>query len=188
MQQAFLDDILARLERTGLIYAVTGSVASNFWGLPRTTHDVDIVVVLAASSVPAIVAAFADKYYVSESGVRDAVLQSSMFNVIDAASNLKADLWVAAGEPFTQSMLARRRQVELVPGRQAFVGTPEDVLLHKLVWHTITPSERQLGDAAGIAAVQAGNLDLDYLRDWAARQGTSTLLEDVLQGKYLKKT
>ena len=62
------------------------------------------------------------------------------------------------------------------------------VLLHKLVWHTITPSERQLADAAGIAAVQAGKLDLAYLREWSARQSTSALLEDVLQGKYLKQT
>jgi hypothetical protein len=75
-----------------------------------------------------------------------------------------------------------------VPGREAYVGSAEDVLLHKLVWHTITPSERQLADAAGIAAVQAGKLDLVYLREWAARQGTGDLLEAVLQGKYLKTT
>jgi hypothetical protein len=68
------------------------------------------------------------------------------------------------------------------------VGSPEDVLLHKLVWNKITPSERQLADAAGIAAVQVGNLDLEYLRTWAARQSTLETLEAVLQGKSLKGT
>jgi hypothetical protein len=36
--------------------------------------------------------------------------------------------------------------------------------------------------------VQAGDLDLAYMRGWAARQGTSALLEEVLAGKYLKAT
>jgi hypothetical protein len=188
LEQEFLKDVIARLETTGVTYALTGSIASNFWGIPRTTHDVDVVVVLDTAAVPAVVAAFADRYYVSEPAVRDAVAQHSMFNVIDFTKSLKADLWVTGNQPFNQSMLARRCRVEIVPGQEAHVGSAEDVLLHKLVWHTITPSERQLGDAAGIAAVQAGRLDLDYMRTWADRQGTRELLEDVLQGKYLKPT
>jgi hypothetical protein len=188
LQQEFVKDILARLERAGVVYAVTGSIASNLWGTPRTTHDVDIVVVLTAADVERMVAAFGDAYYLSEAAVREAVLQGPMFNVIDSASGLKADFWVAKGDPFNQSMLSRRRRLEIVPGQQAFVGTPEDVLLHKLVWNQITPSDRQLSDAAGIATVQAGSLDLEYMRKWAAKQGTSRELEEILAGKYLKET
>ena len=188
MEQEFLKDIIARLEQTGVSYAITGSVASNLWGTPRTTHDVDVVVVLSKADVERIVTAFSARYYVSDIAVKDAVARSSMFNVIDFTKSLKADMWVTQADPFNQSMLSRRRRVEIVPGQEAYVGTPEDVLLHKLVWHTITPSERQLADAAGVAAVQAGSLDLDYMRTWAVRQGTSELLEEVLQGKYLKKT
>jgi hypothetical protein len=188
LEQEFLKDVVARLEKIGVDYAVTGSIASNFWGIPRTTHDVDIVVVLVAADAERIAAAFADRYYVSEQAVKDAVSRLSMFNVIDSSSNLKVDLWVTKDDPFNKNMLQRRRREELVPGQQAWVGTPEDVLLHKLVWHTITPSERQLADAAGIAAVQVGNLDLGYLRTWAGRQGTAALLDEVLAGKYLKKT
>ena len=85
-------------------------------------------------------------------------------------------------------MLNRRRREELVKGQLTYIGSPEDVLLHKLVWHKITPSDRQLADAAGIASVQQGKLDLPYMRHWAAQQSTSDLLEEVLQGKYLKLT
>ena len=111
-----------------------------------------------------------------------------MFNIIDAGSNFKADLWVSANDPFSQSMLARRRRSEILSGIEAFLGSPEDVLLHKLVWNTITPSDRQLGDAAGIVAVQGDKLDVNYLRGWAARQGTRHVLEELLAGKYLKET
>ena len=188
MQQEFIRDVVARLERSGVTYAITGSMASSIWGTPRTTHDIDIVLVMTAADAGPLIAAFADRYYLSEPAVREAVRTASMFNIIDSAAGLKADLWVTRDDPFNRSMLARRCRLEVVPGQPAWVGTAEDILLHKLVWHTITPSERQLGDAAGIAVVQAGSLDLQYLRDWAERQGTSQLLEEVLQGKHRKQT
>lgn len=188
MEPAFLEDVIDRLERLGLAYAVTGSIASNLWGTPRLTHDVDIVVVLPDADVARVVAAFADDYYVSEAAARDAARRSAMFNIVDTGRNVKADIWTTRDDPFNQSTLSRRRRVEILPGREAYVATPEDVLLHKLVWHQITPSDRQLGDAAGIAAVQAGNLDLAYMRGWASRQGTAGLLEEILAGKYLKAT
>jgi hypothetical protein len=188
LEQAFLSDIVARLEQAGVKYVLTGSVVSSLWGTPRSTHDVDIVVDLEAKAVRSIVAAFADRYYVSEPAIRDAIARHGMFNIVDSSAGVKADLWVAGQDPFDEELIKRRRQVQIAPGREAFVATPEDVLLHKLVWHTITPSERQLSDAAGIAAVQAGKLDLAYLNGWASKQGTSGLLADVLQGKHLKKT
>jgi hypothetical protein len=189
LQQEFLKTFLERLETAVATYAVTGSVASNYWGIPRLTHDVDVLVILSAPQIPQVNAAFAaERYYFNESAVRETLQSGGMFNVIDTQTGNKADLWVSTGDAFSQSMLARRKRVELIAGFHAFVATPEDVLLHKLVWHTITPSERQLADAAGIAAVQAGNLDLVYLREWAAKQDTTELLEDALQGKGLKST
>jgi hypothetical protein len=188
LQREFLEKIFPVLEQTTAAYAVTGSIASNYWGIPRFTHDLDIVVVLDAAQAREIAAAFPDPYYVSAEAAAQAVVSRSMFNVIDTGSSFKADIWVSAGDPFNQSMLSRRLRVPIVSGLEAYVGSPEDVLLHKLVWHKITPSERQLADAAGIVTVQAGNLDLAYLRDWAARQSTADLLEEVLQGKYLKPT
>jgi hypothetical protein len=189
LQQEFLRTFLEHLVAAGTTYAVTGSVASNFWGIPRLTHDVDVLVLLSAAQIPRVIAAFSpERYYLSESAVRDAVGSRKMFKVIDAPTGDKADLWVSSGDPFSQSVLARRQRVELMPKLPAFIASAEDVLLHKLVWHTITPSERQRADAAGIAAVQAGKLDLAYLREWSAKQGTTEVLEDVLQGKGLKNT
>jgi len=61
------------------------------------------------------------------------------------------------------------------------------VLLHKLYWNGITPSGRQLGDAAGIAAVQKDVLDLNYLRRWAGELGVNGTLEELLAGKIRPK-
>ena len=188
MEQEFLKEIVARLESMGVPYAITGSIASNVWGTPRTTHDVDILVVLTGADIIPFVKAFSSSYYVSEPAVTEAVLRGTMFNVLDPSKGVKADFWLTPGDPFSGSMLIRRRRIEIVPGQEAYVGSPEDVLLHKLVWNQLNPSSRQLNDAAGIAAVQAGQLDLVYLREWANRQGTAEMLEQILQGKFLKRT
>jgi len=91
LEQAFLKDVLDRLEETGIPYAVTGSIASNLWGTPRTTHDVDIVIVLLAGDVLRLTSAFATGYYISEPAVTEAAARKSMFNVVDFNSGLKAD-------------------------------------------------------------------------------------------------
>ena len=43
-ERELLVDCLRRLNRTELAYLLTGSMASNYWGIPRTTHDLDFVI------------------------------------------------------------------------------------------------------------------------------------------------
>jgi len=62
------------------------------------------------------------------------------------------------------------------------------VVLHKLFWDRITPSDRQVGDAAGVVAVQGSVLDRDYLRKWAGELGVAEKLEDLLSGRIRPKT
>ncbi|PIU57480.1 MAG: hypothetical protein COS88_00970 [Chloroflexi bacterium CG07_land_8_20_14_0_80_51_10] len=189
MQQLdFTKSIIYRLEQVGIAYAITGSIASSFYGMPRLTHDVDIVVALSEDQVNSVIAAFSPDYYVSEEGVRDALIHTSMFNIIAASTGLKADCWILPADEFSQSLFARRQHLELAEGFKGYIATAEDVLLHKLLWYKSIPSERQLGDAAGIAAVQKGNLDLGYLKHWARKLSTAELLEQILQGRGLKAT
>ena len=83
-------------------------------------------------------------------------------------------------------MLRRRVQVTLF-GEPAWISTAEDVTLHKLVWNRLSPSNRQLGDAAGIVAVQAEALDTGYMRQWAQELNVSGELEQLLTGEIRPK-
>jgi hypothetical protein len=65
--------------------------------------------------------------------------------------------------------------------------TAEDVILHKLYWNRITPSDRQLGDVAGVVHVQRGKLNEAYLRHWASELGLSSELETALSGALKPK-
>jgi hypothetical protein len=181
-----LVDCLGRLNRGNLDYLLTGSMASNFWGIPRTTHDLDFVIQLPPSSISKMVEAFSGDFFLDEAAVRAAYQPPYQFNAIDTRSTFKVDFWLLRPVPFEREMFARRMQKTLF-GENAWIGTAEDVLLHKLYWSQITPSNRQLGDAAGIALVQKDFLDLTYLRQWANELGVISTLEDILSGKIKPK-
>src|SRR5580658_1335185 len=185
-ERELLIDCLRRLNRSGVTYYLTGSMASNYWGIPRTTHDLDFVVQLPMSAVPRILQEFSGDFYIEEAAVRAAHQPPHQFNAIDTRSALKVDFWLPKPEPFDQEMFRRRMRVTLF-GEAAWIATAEDVILHKLLWHRISPSDRQLGDAAGVVAVQSDGLDKNYLRQWALELNLASDLERLLSGEFKPK-
>jgi hypothetical protein len=181
-QRELLVDCLHPLNRTGVVYYLTGSMASNYWGIPRTTHYLDFVVPFPATAVCLIFQEFNGDFYIEEAAVRAVYDPPHQFNAIDTRSALKVDFWLAGSEPFDQEMLRRCVQATLF-GESAWISTAEDVIL----WNRISPSDRQLGDAAGIVAVQAAALDNDYLRRWAGELHLSDELKRLLTGEIKPK-
>jgi hypothetical protein len=185
-ERELLVDCLRRLNRAGVTYYLTGSMASNYWGIPRSTHDLDFVVQMPLSAVPRIIHEFSAEFYIEEAAVRAAYEPPYQFNAIDIRSALKVDFWLAQPHPFDEEMLRRRLPVTLF-GEPAWIATAEDVVLHKLFCNRITPSDRQLGDAAGVVAVQADSLDKNYLRHWAQALNVAPELERLLSGEIRPK-
>ena len=185
-ERELLVDCLRRLNRSGVTYYLTGSMASNYWGIPRTTHDLDFVIQLPPSAVAKIVSAFSPDYFIDEAAVRAAYQVPHQFNAIDTRSALKVDFWLPKPEPFDREMLRRRVRVTLF-GVPSWIATAEDVILHKLIWNRITPSGRQLGDAAGVVAVQADALDKNYLKQWAQELKLVDDLKKLLNGEIKPK-
>ena len=186
-EQELLLDCVRRLNRNKVCYMLTGSMASNAWGIPRTTHDLDFVIQLLPSQTGAFVNAFAGPdYFVDEQAIRAAFQAPFQFNVIHIPSALKADFWMLKSEKFEQMMFNRRIETTWL-GERIWIATAEDVILHKLYWNGITPSERQLSDAAGVLAVQAEKLDVAYLKQWADELHVTAELEDLFAGRIRPK-
>jgi hypothetical protein len=186
-EQELLLDCVRRLNTSGIVYMLTGSMASNAWGIPRTTHDLDFVIQLPPRQIPALVGAFASTdYYIDEASVHAAYKPPHQFNVIHVPSALKADFWLLRPVPFERTMFGRRIK-DVWFGETIWLATAEDIILHKLYWNGITPSDRQLGDVAGVIHVQHGKLDEAYLRHWAAELGLTAGLEAALSGALKPK-
>lgn len=84
MEQSELLRMVVRvLEELGLPYLVTGSTATIFYGEPRFTADIDVVVRLPESRISELVDAFAgDAFYLDEESIRQAVSRRGQFNII----------------------------------------------------------------------------------------------------------
>src|SRR5438552_11481432 len=112
-EQELLVDCLRRLNRAEITYYLTGSMASNYWGIPRTTHDLDFVIQLPPSAIGKIVGAFVSDYFIDQAAVRAAFQAPYQFNAIDNRSALKVDFWLSRPAPFDREMWRRRASVRL---------------------------------------------------------------------------
>ena len=169
-EQEILEKVLDVLDRLRLPYMIVGSMAVNFYGQPRYTHDLDLVVELAAGHVPALVAAFGPDYYLSEEGIRRALLTGTSFNLIHPASGFKVDFWLKKAGAFDQLQFDRRRPAAFL-GRQAQLASPEDLVLTKLDWFRRFESEKHWKDAETVYWAQRSRLDASYLDAWAPKLG-----------------
>jgi hypothetical protein len=102
-EQELAIDAIRRLNRSGIAYLLTGAMASNYWGIPRTTHDLDFVVQLPVEFIPNLLHEFHDDFYLDEHAVRAALTPPYQFNAVDTRSAFKIDFWTLRSEPFEMS-------------------------------------------------------------------------------------
>ena len=142
-----LQDAVARLERAGIAYMLTGSTALSYYAEPRMTRDVDLVVELAQRDPKSVVAIFAPDYYVSEDDVERAIAGRTMFNVLHLAKVVKLDFIVRKDTPYRHREFERRSRVRL-PGFEAWIVSREDFMRPDPTGvegsHDTTPEFRQL--------------------------------------------
>ncbi len=177
-EQELLKDCLVRLGQSGISYMLVGSMAGNYWGIPRSTHDIDFVIEYEAEDVAKIVELFDGDFFIQQSSVQMALNPPYQFNALDNRSALKVDFFRLAGDDYELERFKRKRQIQLLDVI-AFIAAPEDIVLHKLRWYSINPSDRQLTDAAGIISVSGTAMDEGYLRLWAEKIKVADLLKRV---------
>jgi hypothetical protein len=173
--------VIEALEELNTPYLIGGSYASSAHGIARATMDIDILASIPAKYAGAFAARLEPEFYADEHAIRDAIMTKRSFNVIHLDTGFKVDVFVSKRDPFDLTQLERRRLriISRDPERSAYLASPEDTILSKLRWYRQTDekSERQWSDVLGIMSVKAGELDLDYLKQWARDLNVSDLLE-----------
>ncbi len=184
-EEEVLNDILSRLEEHRIEYMVTGSHASNVYGLHRATNDADIVITTSEKPLTSFVQSLQSMYYADEFSALDALRTQFMFNVVHLESGFKIDFIVLKRSPYDAEAFARRVKKRLMTNDRWFTSA-EDSILSKLVWHHAGGSERQLEDAMNVAKAQHATLNRAYLRKWATQLGVDEQLDRMLQSLDLE--
>jgi hypothetical protein len=162
------------LEACGIPFLLSGSFASNYYGIPRSTRDADFVLQSERAVGPDFAEQLGEDFllepqlsFETNTGTFRQVLRHKQ-------KTFKVELFLLSQDAHDQARFARRRAVQLF-GRQVWLPSPEDVLITKLRW----ARGKDKDDARDVMAVQKDKLDWPYVEVWCRRQGTLPLMEEI---------
>lgn len=174
-------DVIGRLEANHLPYMVVGSIASIVYGEPRLTKDMDLVIDIAALDLKKLNGLFplSEFYCPPEEVLSDECVRRGQFNIIHHTSGLKVDFIFRKNTPHGKTEFSRKRRIELWLDFEAFVATPEDVIIKKLDFFREGGSQKHLFDIKGIL-IQT-EVDVAYLNEWVDKLGLQSQWEVAKQ-------
>ena len=166
-EQEVLKIVVSRLEGAGIQYMVTGSIAANFYTIPRMTRDIDMVIEFEGRNPETFFTLFSKDFYIDFEAVKNAVMGDGMFNIIHREGVVKVDLIVRKKEKYRKVEFERRKRLQM-EGFSLYVVSPEDLILSKLYWAKDSLSEMQIKDVQNLMKTNT-ELDWPYLQLWVER-------------------
>lgn len=157
-------------------YHLTGGLACSYYGEPRLTQDVDVVLKAPLEDVRELLASFAGReYYVDVEVALSACVAGRMFQILDQRSFVKIDFHVGEAVP---GELSRSLEIELFPGLQVKMVSKTDAILSKLLWIQ-KGSIKSRHDVIGMLREQDQPYDRDRLEAQARELGVLRLLTEL---------
>jgi hypothetical protein len=182
----FLKLVLEALEAAGVDYLIGGAIAEWAWGEPRATQDLDFVINLPIKAVNKLSKELEKRHMLVPTEIMlDRMMEDRAdipINAIHMYTGLKADLYlVRAGDELRQSAFQRRRKVDYGPliGR-VYIHSPEDLILYKLIYLSISGQPKHSRDIAAILHARKEELDFGYIDEWVMRLGLGSVWREIL--------
>jgi hypothetical protein len=156
-----------KLEAANWQYFVTGSVASIFYGEPRMTHDIDVILHLANKDVKDFEQNFplSDFYCPPEEIINIEIMRRPYghFNLIHHETGFKADIYSEGTDPLHQWAFLKRRRISFSHNQQLWLAPPEYLILRKLEFFREGGSDKHLNDIRGMMPYIQKELDMEFL-------------------------
>lgn len=156
--------VTERLEQCDLKYFISGSMAANYYTVPRMTRDIDIIIELQRPLVKSFIEKFENDFYVEEQAIQEEVSRRGMFNLIHKEYAFKVDFIIRKETEFQTASFKRRRKV-IFGNCNVWIISLEDLIISKLLWARDSFSELQLRDVKNLL-LGSKNLDNAYLEQW----------------------
>jgi len=180
----FLAPVLVPLERCQLPYMITGGAAATIYGEPRVTLDVDLVLELKPSTIQSLIKEFPEEeFYVPPPEVLQMEAERETrghFNIIHMGSGLRADCYTSGRDLLQSWGLRNRRRIEL-SGLQAWIASPEFVILRKMEYFKEGGSPKHLRDIRRMLVLSDSRIDRKIIVGWGEKLGVSEIWKLVLE-------
>lgn len=170
------------LNRAGMRYVIGGSVAAMFYGEPRFTRDVDVMVFLNEASIRKLPEIFpAGEFYLPPGeAITAEVARASrgQFNIIHLDTTFKADIYPTGRDEFNAWAFRNKRTVAY-EGETLVLAPPEYVIVRKLEYFRAGGSDKHLRDIRGMLNISGEQINQADLQEWIQRQGVNAEWEKV---------
>lgn len=154
----------------------TGAIASSYYGVPRTTMDVDIIVTVSEMDHNVLVSALREiRLNVSVPDFQNAL--ESGYKIVSADDQLT---------PFTVDFILLDSSLEKIPctlfDEPTFLQTAENLVRSKLRMIKSTfDREKSAKDREDVRAIiRYSGLNMSRVREYAARDNTLDVLESLI--------
>jgi len=172
--------VAKRLNDAGIDYMLSGSTALAFYGKPRMTRDIDIVIMIPLREVDRFVKLFEQDFYIDRDMAADAIRNQSMFNIIHLETVIKIDFIIRKNQEYRILEFNNRKKMKL-EDQDISVVSLEDLIISKLYWAKDSFSEMQIKDIVNLIDL---DFNMDYVREWCARLGLDLILGRVLDERH----
>ena len=168
---AFLGRVVEVLDKAGLSYMLTGSLASAFYAVPRATQDIDVVIEAQKDGVERLIEGLlATGWYADRDAALEAWQGQSQFNAIEPDTGWRVDFIVRKDRAFSREEFSRRERISLL-GVDLAIASLEDVLIAKLEWSRLGDSALQRRDVAQLLERAWQRVDRAYVERWVTALG-----------------
>lgn len=173
-------ELVAAFERSEIPYMIVGSYSSNFYGIPRSTKDADLVVHLPSAEWAKLPGLLPNGIEMEDQMSFEMVTSTRRELLRVKDSLFQIELFRLSDDLHDRSRFERRRKVEIFPSVEVFLPTAEDVIVQKLRWSLGAKRPKDFADVVAVMQVQGRTLDWPYIEKWCADHGT---LEVLAQAK-----
>jgi hypothetical protein len=176
--EALVKRLVKAFNAARLDYMLTGALAASYYGTPRTTTDVDIIVKVNEEDIRAKVIPTLKKagLLVKKDDIETALKSGyRIASLNDAESPFKLDLILS------KEML--RKKAGSIFGLPTYYQRPEDLILAKMRMVKATvPRERALKDVEDAKSIlKFTKVDIDAVRKGAQKDSTTEILDVLLK-------
>jgi hypothetical protein len=172
--EALVKRVVKAFNAAGLDYMLTGALAASYYGTPRTTTDIDVIVKVNEEDIRAKLIPTLKKagLLVKKDDIETALKSGyRIASLNDSESPFKLDLIL--------SKRILRKKAGSIFGLPTYYPTPEELMMAKLRMIKATvPRERALKDVEDAKSIlKFTRVDIDAVRKGARKDSTTEILD-----------
>jgi hypothetical protein len=163
------------LNEIGTPYMLVGSYSSNFYGIPRSTKDADLVLQFDARSIAEIEKRLPEGLGFDRQSTFEMVTATRKEVIFIEGSDFQIELFHLSEDEFDQARFQGREKITFCENITTWMPRMEDVIVQKLRWAKGGARSKDFDDVVAILGVQE-TVDFSYIAQWCEKHGTLEIL------------